>query len=156
MRTMMLTASILGAVLLVGCGSPVTIHAPDDFVVLEDDDYGPYDARATTAHGVVVAGRAVDNEEEGSLEFWLDAIRNRLRTMGGYALLEETEVTAGSGHQGTQLRFGRDEGGHTYLYWLSVFVTEDTVYLVEAGGRQELFEEAQESVARTIADVVLD
>jgi len=156
MRT---TCAILAALslplALSACGSSVTMQAPDDFVVL-DDDYGPYDLRATSAHGVVLAAREVPNDPQGSLDFWVDAIKNRLRTMGGYALIDEADVTAGSGQPGKRLRFGRDEGGQTHQYWLAVFVTDDSIYLVEAGGRQELFEEAEERIAQAIASAQLD
>jgi len=147
-----LLASIL--VLAAACGSPVTLQTPDDFVVLDDDD-GPYDVRATSAHGVVISARAVDNDSEGSLAFWVDAIKNRLRTLGGYALLEETDVTAASGQRGKQLEFGRDVGGQTYVYWLAIYVTGDTVYLVEAGGRQDRFEPVQDRVRQALTGVDL-
>jgi hypothetical protein len=128
------------------------ITLPDDFVDL-DEERDDYEMRATTAHGVVLATREVENDPEGNLDFWVDAIRNRLRRAGGYALLEEKEVTAGSGQRGKQLRFGRDERGQTFHYWITVFVTDSHVLVIEAGGRKELFEEAAERVERAIAGV---
>jgi hypothetical protein len=154
MRTITITLFITFFAATTGCGASVELQAPDDFVVLEDDS-GPYEVRATSAHGVVIAARAVDNDPEGSLDFWVDAIKNRLRTMGGYALVEEKDVTARSGQTGKQLQFGRDESGHTYMYWIAVYVTVDKVYLVEAGGRQERFEEAQDAVTEAMTAVTL-
>ena len=125
----------LAAGLSAGCGSSANVQAPGTFVVLEDD-YGNYEQRITNAHGVVLGVRDLDNEVEGGLQFWVDAIKNRLRTRGGYALLEEGEVRAASGQTGHQMRYGRDEGGTSYQYWVSVYVTTDRVVVVEAGGRR--------------------
>lgn len=140
---------------LTGCGHHFEIEEPDDFVELEDDRAG-YAFRATSAHGVVLAVREVDNESEGNLEFWVDAIKNRMRMNGGYELLEEKDVTAKSGQRGKQLRFGRDQHGVTFRYWLTIFVSKDRVHLIEAGGREELFDEAAPRVERAIANVRVD
>lgn len=145
-----------GLPVLAGCGSSASVEAPANFVVLEDDSYGGYEQRATNAHGVVLAVRDLDNEVEGNLQFWVDAIKNRLRTRGGYALLEEAEVQAASGHTGHQMRYGRDESGTSYHYWVSVFVTGERIVLVEAGGRREIFEETQPEVEQAIASLHLD
>ena len=89
---------------------------------------------------VVIAVREITNDRHGSADFWVAAARNRLRRAGGYALLEEAEVRAASGEAGHQLRFGRDEGGRPYAYWLTLFVTHDRIFVIETGGRRELVE----------------
>jgi hypothetical protein len=61
------------------------------------------------------------------------AIQNRLR-QGGYALLETRPVQDRAGLKGTQMRFGHDEEKAPHLYYLTVFVTEARVYVLEAGG----------------------
>ncbi|MEM9190803.1 MAG: serine/threonine protein kinase [Myxococcota bacterium] len=134
------------------CGSNFSVEPPRNFVHLEDES-SQYDFRASTADGVVFAVREVENERGGTLEFWATAIKNRLRLNGGYALVDEREVRVGSGHTGLQLRFGRDQRGTAFRYWLSVFVTEDHVHLVEVGGREEVFQDAEESVAAAIAAI---
>lgn len=144
----------LMAACLAGCGSSAAMSVPDDFVVLEDDE-ADYDLRATNAHGAVVAIREIDNDVEGNLSFWVDALKNRLRTRGGYALLEEAEVSAASGHRGHQMRFGHDQNGSSHQYWLTLFVTPDTIYVVEAGGRTEVFEEAKPGIEQAIASLQL-
>lgn len=153
--TIGLTCAAALAMLSGGCGSGATIQEPADFVVLEDDQ-GGYEQRATSAHGVVLAVRDLDNEVEGNLRFWVDAIKNRLRTRGGYALLEESEVRSASGHTGHQMRYGRDESGASYHYWVTVFVTADRIVLVEAGGKRDIFEEAQPEVEQAVATVRLE
>lgn len=140
---------VVAAALLSACGAPA-LHVTDDFVVLEDDP-GPYDERATTARGVVVAVREADNRVGGSLAFWVEAIESQLRLHGGYALLETREVRSADGVPGSQMRFGRDESGRPFAYWVTVFVTDRSLHVLEAGGRQDRFEEARAAVEQTIA-----
>ena len=64
----------------------------------------------------------------------------------GYALLDKKEATARDGTKGTTLRFGHDEAGGAHLYYVTIFVTDDWVYLVEAGGKKDLVEKAQKSI----------
>jgi hypothetical protein len=142
----------LGASTL-GCGQHFDVAAPDDFLELASEDsrrYG-YDMRATTADGVVLGVREIENPRHGSRDFWVDAIRNRLRRDAGYALTSEADVTSASGQSGHQLRFGHDESSRPYVYWVTVFVTPDRVFVVEAGGRREHFEAAQARVESAIA-----
>jgi hypothetical protein len=148
---------IVALLALAGCGHHFTIDAPDDFVELEPEreQRRGYAMRATSADGVVIAVREIDDAREGSREFWVEAIRNRLRRAGGYALLEEEDVRAASGDSGHQMRFGRDESGRPYVYWITVFVRGDRVTVVEAGGRREVFEAEADDVRRAIASVRL-
>jgi hypothetical protein len=121
-----------------GCGS---FHAatPSGFVSLRDqDDYG-YDYRATTADGVVLAVRAMDNDVAGDQDFWSKAISDRVRTMGGYALLDTHDVKC-RGLAGKQFRFGHDEGRTPHLYVVSLFVTKKRIFVLEAGGEKSLVE----------------
>jgi hypothetical protein len=145
---------LVGLLGLVGCGGRhFEITAADDFVELDpamQEAYG-YRYRATTANGVVIGVREIANERHGSAPFWLEAIRNSLRREGGYALLEEADVRAATGESGHTLRFGRDEDADPYTYWLTVFVTHDRIYVIEAGGRRETFAEAETEVSATIA-----
>jgi hypothetical protein len=144
-----LFALLLGSA-VAGCGPGFTLNVPEDFVVLEEDNRS-YAQRATNAHGVVLAVREIDNEVHGSRDFWAEAVRQRLRVAHGYALVEESEAQAASGDRGLLMRFGRDEGSRPYLFWLALFVTEDKVFIVEAGGERERFEESRESIEGAIA-----
>jgi hypothetical protein len=150
---MRIAAPFALALLVVGCGQHFDVVAPDDFLRLADEDsrrWG-YDMRATSADGVVVGVREIENPRHGSRDFWVDAIRNRLRRDAGYALIEESDVHAASGHEGHQLRFGHDESSRPYVYWITVFVTPDRVFVVEAGGRREHFEAARSGVESAIS-----
>jgi hypothetical protein len=142
--------------LTVGGCAPFEVAPPEHFVQLEESEWSDYAARAVNAEGVVLAVRDQANEPEGSLTFWTDAIRNRLRTVRGYALIEERDVHAASGEAGHQLRLGRDEGSQTYDYWVTIFATPGGlfapghVFVLEAGGRREAFAQVQAAVDRSI------
>jgi hypothetical protein len=136
-----------------GCASRhFAIESPDDFIELDEGrqrELG-YALRSLSAYGVVLGVREIDNDRHGSREFWVDAIRNRLRRTGAYALLEESDVRASTGEDGHQMRFGRDQDGHPYRYWVTVFVTHERIYVIEAGGREERFAEAQALVEQAV------
>lgn len=127
-----------GAMFLsVGCGgSSFFVATPPGFVQLEDQE-PDYHYRSTSADGVVVAVREIEHEPRGDRKFWVQAIRNRMRERAGYALLGTDEVKTKSGLEGTQLRFGHDEKGQSMLYTITVFVTEDHIFLLEFGGTKE-------------------
>ena len=121
------------------CGRPFAAATPPGFVEFEGR-YADGEYRAATPDGVVLGIRAFDNEPKGELSFWVRAIQNRLRDQGGYALLETRPVQDRAGLKGTQMRFGHDEEKSPHLYHLVVFVTEDRVYLLEAGGQKAQIE----------------
>jgi hypothetical protein len=136
---------------LAGCGRSFDIKTPRRFVEL-DEDYSDYDYRATTADGVVVGVREIDidSDKGGSLDFWVEAIEQRMRQVGGYALLEKKAARGGGGLRGKQLRFGRDEGERPYRFWVTVFLDGDTLYVIEAGGQEEVFHRAERDVEAMI------
>jgi hypothetical protein len=121
--------------LLAACTS-FTAATPGGFVELDDQKL--YDYRATSADGIVIGVRELDNDPEGGLDFWARAIENQLRNRGGYALIETRTVKSKDGVSGKQFRFGHDESGTPHLYYLAVFVTPKTIQLVEIGGTKEL------------------
>jgi hypothetical protein len=124
-------------VLLSGCGGRTFwTPTPAGFVELEDQRPA-YDYRATSADGLVIGIREIKHEPQGDTAFWVQAIRNQMRSMAGYALVETVSVTTKDGVKGTQLRFGHDEKGEPLLYYLTVFVTEKKIYLLEFGGSKQ-------------------
>lgn len=140
----------LCALSLAAC-SGFQVQTPTRFLELEEDP--AYDYRATTADGVVLAvnEHEVDAERGSSVAFWVEAIEGRLRHVGGYALTEKKDVTTQSGLTGTQLRFGRDQGSKPYRYWVTVLVDGDSVFVIEAGGAEDVFEPASAGIEQAIA-----
>ena len=118
---------------LPACGRPFVPATPPGFVDM-GDIYPDGEYRATTADGAVIGIRTVENKPKGELPFWSRALENRMREVGGYALIDKREVTNRAGQKGTQLRFGHDEGNTPHLYWVTIFVTDKRIFILEAGG----------------------
>ena len=136
-RTILL---LVTALLLGGCGHSFYAATPKGFVELKDQEDRGYDYRATTADGLVIAVREIDNDPEGPIEFWSRAIQNTMRQRGGYALLDKRDVTNVDGLAGRQLRFGHDEASKPDLYYVTLYVTPKKLYLLEAGGSKQQME----------------
>jgi len=133
-RAFALAAGFIAASACTGCGGhSFSVGTPAGFVVLEDQEPA-YDYRATTADGVVIGIRELKHEPKGDDAFWVQAIKNQMRAMSGYALLETKNVSTKGGLRGTQLRFGHDEKGEPLQYDMTIFVTEKKIYVVEFGG----------------------
>lgn len=149
MRHLFLTLIVLAT----GCGRPFDVRTSTRFVEL-DEDNDIYEYRATTADGVVIGIRAVeiDPDRGGNLAFWVEAVEQRMRRIGGYALLGKADVRAGN-MRGKQIRFGRDEGERPYRYSVSLFLDDDYLYVVEAGGAQDVFDRSQRDVASLIGSL---
>ncbi len=128
-------AFLLSSGVLVSCSSPFRVTAPQGFVVLKDQAL--YDYRATSADGVVLAVRSIKHDPKGDIDFWVQAIRNRMRGVSGYALLATKPVSTRGGLKGVSMRFGHDEGRTSYLYDINLFVTEKYLHLIEFGGTKE-------------------
>lgn len=142
--TTTLIALVLAACSAFGCSSSFAAATPPAFVEL--DGQKTYDYRATSADGVVLSVRAIDNEPKGTLSFWSEVVERKLRLGEGYALLEKRDVAARRGEHGTQLRFGRDQGGVPHLYCVTVFVTDKRIFVLEAGGTKVDMERYAESI----------
>jgi hypothetical protein len=147
-------SSFIVFALLAGCAPSFELTLPDRFVELRDGSgRGSYELRATTPDGVVVGLEVIDNDHHGPLDFWTDAARRRVRDQQGYALLSEAEIEAANGQSGHIMRFGRDLNGHTYRYTMALFVTEDRIWLIEAGGREEAYTAVESQIETSISGI---
>ena len=128
-----------------GCGRPFDVKTANGFVELENQA-PDYDFRATTPDGVVMSVRAVDNTgstgQRGDIGFWERAVTLEMRDVQGYALLDAVDVTSADGSKGRQLKFGHDEDGKPYIYWVTIYLAQSRIYIVEAGGKKESVDRA--------------
>ena len=152
-HTLLLAVAV--ALLTPAC-APFTVQTAPGMVELDESRWSPYDTRMTTPDGVVVATRAIRQgpgaeTPRGDLAFWREATILRFRTLAGYALVGETEVTSVDGTDGVRLELGRDQDGTPYRYDVVLFVTPKFVHVIEAGGRGDLFEASLDRVEAVIA-----
>ncbi len=120
----------------VACGKPFDVRTPREFVELENQE-PKFDYRATTPDGVVVAVRAIDAKGRGNVEFWEHAVKLQMRDVSGYAHLATRDVRSEDGTPGKELHFGHDEDQKPYRYRVALFVAQDRLFLLEAGGARE-------------------
>ena len=126
------------------CGRPFDVKTAPGFVALERQSQHEY--RATTPEGVVMGVRVVDDEERGDLTFWTQALVLQLRDSSGYALLDTKDTQSLDGTKGKRLEFARDESGTPYTYWVTIYLAQGRLFIVEAGGEDATFTRAKPSV----------
>ena len=133
--------------LATACGRPFKVQTAPGFVELEKQQDYEYHYRATSPEGVVFAVKTIDvDESKGDLDFWTKAVTLQLRDVQGYSLLDTKDVTSLDGTKGKTLRFGHDEDGKPFEYWLTLYLAQSRLFLVEAGGAQAHFERFKPSV----------
>lgn len=154
-KAMLVAALFTSAALNVACGGPsASVATPPGFGVLKDQKEYVY--RATSAEGVVLAVRAEQNEPQGNLDFWADALDRTLRRAGYVAEGNPGSVRSGNGLSGRVHKYTRDQGGRAQRFWIAVFVTEGRVWVVEAGGDAQRFKgKIQDGVQRAIESISL-
>jgi hypothetical protein len=147
-KHLLVFASALALAALSGC-RPFAPATPPGFVDLSDS-YSNDEYRSTTADGMVLGVRAFKNKPKGELPFWTKVVENRMRDTSGYALLETKDVKDRAGNVGKQLRFGHDESAVPHLYYVTIFVNDDHVYVLEAGGTKDLVTKHEPQIAWSI------
>jgi hypothetical protein len=137
----------------VGCGRDFVITTPAGFAELEDQQ--EYGYRAANAEGVVIAVRHEPNQPFGDLSFWAGAVDAHLRR-GGYVADKALDVQSADGVSGRQIRYHRKHEGREYVFWASVFATEDIVVTVEAGGDRAHFDKLEKAVNAAIQSLAIE
>lgn len=151
----LLAAAVAGFCALgVGC-QKYSIDTPTAMVELDESRYSVYDYRATTPDGVIMSSRVIEQGPgrevpQGTLDFWADAFRLRMRTGQAYALVDEEEIRSADGTPGLLMHFGRDIGSEPYVYNVAIFTTARHLHVVEYGGRSTLVDEHAESLERAL------
>jgi hypothetical protein len=132
-----------------GCARPYDVATPDGFVDLSHryESAGNDEYRASTPDGVVLRARAYPNEPKVTTDVAVKVLESRIRLGQGYALLGEKDVTARDGSKGKMLQFGHDEDTGPHLYYVTLFIAHDRVYILDAGGKKDLVEAAENSIA---------
>ena len=123
----MRTSALLAALLALAACRGVDAEAPDGFAAF--DDWHRF--RAVSADGVMYMVRAEDNDPEAKLEFWKEALKNRMKD-AGYAFVTEEDI---KGKQpGYLLELAAPVGEQDYSYMVAVFVRGGDVVIAEASG----------------------
>jgi hypothetical protein len=125
------------ALLLGGCSSHAHLTTPAGFAEIEG---GKYDYRATNPDGVVVGVRSHKNDVHGNLDFWTRVLSKNLEDQSYKPEAKARTIKTDTGIEGRQIRYTIDSAGREEEYWLTLFVTDKRVYVVEAGGDTAYFD----------------
>lgn len=147
-RAMRLLVTLGALLVATGCGRPFDVKTGQDFAELKKQKDEGYDYRAMTPEGVAVSVRAIENETHADLGFWSKGVLLKLREQDGYALLGEDAVQDQNGTPGKRLRFARDEDKKVFDYWVTLYLAQGRVFVVESGGARAAFEKAKPTVER--------
>ncbi len=145
--------TVLAIAAAVGGCQQVKMDVPGSFVSVGKDNLGPYDQRAVSADGVVLACRTQNNEKHGTLKFWSKAIKNELASKPGYSLTSDDDVHSDAGLEGRLMVFSATRQGAAFTYMLGVFVKGDRVILTEAGGRADAVKPLNNDLKATMLTV---
>ena len=141
--------AILVTVLAVGCEPlSVTLDLPPDFVAV-NENYSDYTVHGISADGVVIGCRIQSDIEKGSEKFWVDAIESNVKARG-YKHVSTERIRTDVGDSGKLMRFTLKSEGTTLGYWLAILVDNTTVYIIEAGGKQELLANYEQAIIKSI------
>jgi len=77
-----------------------------------------------------------DDEDRGDTDFWIRTITLKVRDEMGYALVSTSDAVSADGTKGKTLKFGHDEAGMPFDYWVTV-VVQGRLFLVESGAPHE-------------------
>lgn len=136
MKNILTTA--LSILLLAACTHGAKLETPKGFASLGDQ--GQFSYRAANAKGIVLTTRTEDNDVKANTEFWAEALDAKLRDKG-YSHEGARAVKTARGLEGTQLRYVTSHDGRPHRYWVTVFTTSSKVYVVEAAGDKEPFDQ---------------
>lgn len=133
-RTLLLAA--LAAVVLTGCVTR-TMTLPPNFINVDKDAMGIYAVRAVAPDGAMVSLRTEKNPQNGTLDFWTQAVTNQLTQGRGYKVVKSEEVTSDAGLPGRLLTFSTERKGVTFTYLVALFLQGQEILIAEAGGKSE-------------------
>lgn len=128
------------------------METPGNLVNVEQYGDG-FVARAISADGVVVGLRQQVNPDNGTLDFWAQAIENEMQAAKGYRLVKKENVTSSAGRPGRWMEFTVQQPGGTFRYINVVYVAQKAVLIAEAGGKDAAVESHMADIRKAMLSV---
>ena len=128
-----------------GCGPSYSMKEPSSFKRYhESDEY-----KLITADGMLLKVREVENYPRGGLKYWVDAMRLHL-TEQGYVVRSEECFETERKLEGCTLSFLAPLGAEDWVLNETLFVVDDTIYLLEAAGPAKRFSSVDEELKAAV------
>jgi hypothetical protein len=126
--------------LAITAGCAMRMDLPEPFLRL---DTSGDQLKATTPDDARLWVREFQDDDQGSLEFWVATLRNALTQSRGYALTDQGEVRDAGGLAGRWMELRAQVNGEPWGYLVALFVDEgawsSTIRVVEFVAREEAF-----------------
>jgi hypothetical protein len=136
----------MAVTMVAGCSHTMTL--PGGFVQLGNDARGAYLVRGISADKAVVALEQHPNPKNGTLDFWVQAMKDEMKTGRGYELSGEENVTSQSGEAGHMMTFKQESTDNRYV--LCVYVDWQTVLVAQAGGKSSAIEPRMKDIKQAM------
>jgi hypothetical protein len=123
--------------LMTGCTAAIDL--PDGYVKLRDA--GPYDLKAVSANGTVIALTSRANQhDESDLAFWSRAVEYQKVDNDGMKLAGREDLKSDGGLDGVLFNFETGQGNGRLTYLVAIYVTPRQIHTIEAGGPADKIE----------------
>ncbi|MEQ8766231.1 MAG: hypothetical protein RL885_20120 [Planctomycetota bacterium] len=130
-----LLTTLLLTVAAISCRS---IETPPGYLPLET--FGELTYVAVAPNGNRIEIREHDNREEGTAEYWAQAIQRELVEGRGYSLESNQSRLLHTGTTFHELLFSTEHQLREYLYLVAIYASSGEVQILEAGGERESLE----------------
>lgn len=130
-----------------GCTS-LRIQPPERFLVLGDS--GSDMIRATTPDGGKLRIHKAKTPENGTLDFWAEAVQHDLINSRGYEYISNEPITTESGLEGTCQTYHVHTDGRPHGYMIGVFAKPNSVLVAEFVAPAAVFESNREAVIKSL------
>jgi len=96
--------------------------------------------RAVSPDNAAIVVRSWKNKQKGDLGFWVETVKRDFIKVRGYKFVKDDDAKAGTGEKGKRMWFESSHRGRMFSYQISLFVTKDKIYAVEASVEKENLE----------------
>ena len=107
--------------------------------------------RAASPDNVMLRIRGVRHKPKADLEFWREAVRNRMAD-AGYRVIDEGLIEA-SGREGATIELAAPLGTQDWSYLIALFPRGRSLVLVEAAGEVSTFDARRDAIVQAIERV---
>jgi hypothetical protein len=133
-----------------GCAAGLDV--PPGYVRVRDPS--PYELKAVSARGAVVALSSRANEDKSAdLTFWSQAVEHQKVDLDGMRLAGRESIQSKRGRDGVLFNFESGEGQGKVTYLVGLFVTPQRIYTVEAGGPADIVAQDMDKLRAAVQSV---
>ncbi|MGL1887840.1 MAG: hypothetical protein OCD76_15095 [Reichenbachiella sp.] len=151
MNKILLFLLLIASVLLIGCTS-FKAKAPKNFAEYDMPWYKTT-FKAISPEGLLYSAYSVDNSPYADIEFWAEAMTNRMKN-AGYLIVKEDSIMVHN-HKGTLLEMATPVGIKDYTYIVAIVPYNDEILIVESAGEINTLQKSRENIIEAIQGIEL-